>query len=178
MDRTRINLGSTSSAFAASSGSPRASQNASSSSSASSTSSSASNSHGKGSSRPKCDFCSRLGHIEAKCFLKEKLMRQIALPSSSSASPAFTQSQSSLQVVPEAPQSASIASASSLFSAATPDAHFSSWNADTGSSAHITFNRHWMRNLVAHRIPICLADGSVIHSEGVGSVQFRAVVNG
>jgi transposase InsO family protein len=177
MDQTRINMGSTTSAFAASSSSHRAPQNTSLLPTSLSTSS-ASNSHNKGSNRPKCDFCSRLGHTEAKCFLREKLMRQIALPSSSAASPASTQSQSSPQLVPEAPQSASIASASSLFSAATPDAHFSSWNADTGASAHMTFNRHWMRNLVPHRIPIRLADGSVIHSEGIGSVQFRAVVNG
>jgi hypothetical protein len=38
--------------------------------------------------RPKCDFCSHLGHSEAKCFLKEKLMRQMASPTSSVAAPA------------------------------------------------------------------------------------------
>ena len=35
-----------------------------------------------------------------------------------------------------------------------------------------------MCNMTPHHIPICLADGSVIHSEGIGSVQFTAVVHG
>ena len=42
----------------------------------------------------------------------------------------------------------------------------------------MTFNHYWMHNLVPHYIPICLADGFVIHSEGIGNVQFRLVVNG
>jgi len=35
-----------------------------------------------------------------------------------------------------------------------------------------------MHNMRPHRIPIHLSDGSVIHSEGIGSVQFTAVVHG
>jgi hypothetical protein len=42
----------------------------------------------------------------------------------------------------------------------------------------MTFNRHWMRNLRPHRVQIRLADGSVVYSEGVGSVRFNPVVNG
>jgi hypothetical protein len=53
-----------------------------------------------------------------------------------------------------------------------------SWIADTGGSAHMTFNHHWMHNLMPHWIPIQLADGSIIYSEGIRSVQFTAVVNG
>ena len=104
-------------------------------------------------------------------------MRQVSLPSSTVAAPASTPSQVS-QTIPGAPQSASIASASALFSATSPDSHTSSWNADTGASAHMTFNCHWMHNLVPHHIPIHLADGSVVYSEGIGSVQFAPVVNG
>jgi hypothetical protein len=86
--------------------------------------------------------------------------------------------QSATPTVPHAPQSASIASASALISAGTPDIHISSWIADTGASAHMMFNRHWMHNMTPHHIPIRLADGSVIQSEGIGSVQFTAVVHG
>ena len=89
-----------------------------------------------------------------------------------------TSSNSAQQPIPDAPQSASIALASALFSASSPDAHFSSWNADTCASAHITFNRHWMHNMTLHRIPIRLADGSMVYSEGIGTVQFTPVVNG
>ena len=35
-----------------------------------------------------------------------------------------------------------------------------------------------MRNLKPHRVQIRLADGSVVYSEGVGSVRFNPVVNG
>ena len=105
-------------------------------------------------------------------------MHQISLPSSSTAAPASTTPQPTLQAVPDAPQSAYIASASALFSATSPDSHTSSWNADTGASAHITFNRHWMHNMTLHHIPIQLADGSVVYSEGIGTVQFNPVVHG
>ena len=105
-------------------------------------------------------------------------MRQMQPSSSSTAAVASTTSNSAQQPIPDAPQSASIASASALFSASSPDAHFSSWNTDTGASAHMTFNRHWMHNMTPHRIPIHLADGSMVYSEGIGTVQFTPVVNG
>ena len=35
-----------------------------------------------------------------------------------------------------------------------------------------------MRNMTPHRIPIRLADGSVVYSEGIGTVQFNPVVHG
>jgi hypothetical protein len=178
MDQTRNNLSSTSSAFAASSASPRAAQNASTSRTSSNTPSPSSSSASRPSERPKCAFCSRLGHTEAKCFLKEKLMRQLTPNSSTTAASASTSLQNAPQPVPNAPQSAYIASASALFSAESSEAHISSWVADTGASAHMTFNRHWMRNLTKYRIPIRLADGSVIYSEGIGSVQFVPVVHG
>ena len=54
----------------------------------------------------------------------------------------------------------------------------SSWNADTGASAHMTFNRHWMRHMTPHHIPIRLADGSVVYSEGIGSVRFIPAIEG
>ena len=178
MDQTRANLSSTTSAFLASSSSSNHSQRPSAASPASSNTPSTSSSQNRGSNHPKCDFCSCLGHTEAKCFLKKRLMRQISVSSPATAAPASISSQNALQAVLEAPQSTSIASASAHFSATPSDAHISSWIADTGASAHMTFNRHWMRNMRPHRIPICLTDGSVIHSEGIGSVQFTAVVHG
>jgi len=170
MDQTCSNLSGTSTAFSAHSGSQKTSPLPSSSSTSSQNMQNKAN-------RPKCDFCSRLGHIESKCFLKERLMRQIPTPSSSQAAPASSSPQATPQASSSAPQSAHIASASALFSATQFESN-SSWNADTGASAHMTFNRHWMRRMTPHRIPIHLADGSVLHSEGIGSVQFIPVVNG
>src|SRR5947208_6234226 len=109
MDHTRANLSSTTSAFAASTASPKRSQNAPTYPASSSSPSSSQTSQNRGSDRPKCDFCSRLGHIEAKCFLKEKLMHQIPSSSPSIASPAFISPQSAPPPIPSAPQSASIA---------------------------------------------------------------------
>ena len=178
MDQTRNNLSSTTSAFLAAPHPSKHPQKPSTSYTVPSTTPTPSSSQNRGANRPKCDFCSRLGHLEAKCFLREKLMRQISLSSPATAAPASTSPQTAAHAVPEAPQSASIASASAHSSVTSPDAHISSWIADTGASAHMTFNRHWMRNMTPHRIPIRLADGSVIHSEGIGSVQFTAVVHG
>ena len=101
-------------------------------------------------------------------------MRQHNLPHTPTASPASTLS----QVAPSPPQSASVASASALSSYASQPHSDSSWNADSGASAHMTCHRHWIRNLRPHRVQIRLADGSVVYSEGVGSVRFNPVVNG
>ena len=101
-------------------------------------------------------------------------MRQHNLPHTPTASPAFT----SPQVAPSLPQSASVAPASALSSYASPPHSDSSWNADSGASAHMTCHRLWIQNLRPHRVQIRLADGSVVYSEGVGSVRFNSVVNG
>ena len=122
MDHTCANLSSTTSAFAVSSATPRHSHNASQPPASSSSPSSSQNSQNRASNCPKCNFCSCLGHIEAKCFLKEKLMHQIPSLSSSTAVPVST----APQPTPGAPQSASIASVSALLSTASPDAHISS----------------------------------------------------
>ena len=171
MDQTRSNLSGTSSAFSASS---TLSKSRPREPSTSPHTPSNPNSHSSTPGRPKCDFCSRLGHTEAKCFLKERLMRQHNLPSSPTASPASTSSQD----VPSPPQSASVASASALSSSASQSDSNSSWNADTGASAHMTSHRHWMHNLKSYCVQNRLADGSVVYSEGVGSVRFNPVVSG
>ena len=61
-------------------------------------------------------------------------------------------------------QSAQVATASALSSVIQSQSH-SSWNADTGASAHMTFNLHWMRHMKPHHTPIHLADRSVLYSE-------------
>jgi hypothetical protein len=52
------------------------------------------------------------------------------------------------------------------------------WNADTGASAHMTPNHHWLHNYTPHCVPIKLADGSIVYSEGVGCVLFILVIQG
>jgi len=105
-------------------------------------------------------------------------MHHMSLPLSSIAAPASTTPQPTPQAIPDASQSAYIALASALFSALSLDSHFSSWNTDIGTSAHMTFNCHWMHNMMLHCIPIHLADGAVVYSEGISTVQFSPVVHG
>lgn len=42
----------------------------------------------------------------------------------------------------------------------------------------MTPHRHWFRNYRSHRVPITLADGTTIHSEGIGEVRFLPEVDG
>ena len=174
MDQTRSNLSGTSSAFAASSAPPRSRSKAPYKPQSTSSTSSTSNSSSSAPGRPICEFCTTPGHVEAKCFLKQHLLHRINPPSSPTASPAST----SPQAPSDTPQSTSAASASALSSSSFQHDSHTSWNADTGASAHMTCHRHWMRNLKPHRLQIRLADGSVVYSEGVGLVHFNPVVNG
>ncbi|KAF8551897.1 hypothetical protein OG21DRAFT_1386975, partial [Imleria badia] len=36
--------------------------------------------------------------------------------------------------------------------------------------------RHWLRNYTPHRVPITLANNTVVYSAGVGSVVFNPVI--
>ncbi|KZV78261.1 hypothetical protein EXIGLDRAFT_579926, partial [Exidia glandulosa HHB12029] len=50
------------------------------------------------------------------------------------------------------------------------------WNTDTGCSTHMSPRRSWFCTYVPMRIPVELADHSVIYSTGVGSVEFQPVI--
>jgi len=49
------------------------------------------------------------------------------------------------------------------------------WLADTGATSHIT-PHHWVQNYSPLRIPIRLADNSIVYSSGVGTVVFNPVM--
>jgi len=82
-----------------------------------------------------------------------------------------------IQVLWNMDQTCANLSSTSAFSASSAPPRASSWNADIGTLAHVTFNRHWMCNLTPNHILIHLADGSVIYSERIGTVQFSPVVH-
>ncbi|EGO23519.1 hypothetical protein SERLADRAFT_336269, partial [Serpula lacrymans var. lacrymans S7.9] len=66
------------------------------------------------------------------------------------------------------------------------------WNADTGATSHMTTSlnayvlgvtevhmtphRHWMHHYTPYRVPIKLADRTVVYSAGVGTVVFNPVM--
>jgi len=63
-------------------------------------------------------------------------------------------------------------------SSTTIAAAMSRWNTDTGCSTTMTGVREHFKTYMPYRVPIQLADGHVVYSAGVGSVEFVPVVNG
>ena len=52
------------------------------------------------------------------------------------------------------------------------------WIADSGASSHMTPHRYWLRDYTPLRVPIRLADNTVVYSEGIGSVVFNPIISG
>lgn len=71
---------------------------------------------------------------------------------------------------------ASIRSFSSIDSLASQADFY--WNADTGATSHMTPHKHWIRNYKPVRIPIRLADSTIIYSSGIGNILFKPFING
>ena len=76
---------------------------------------------------------------------------------------------------PEAEAAGSASTIASLYSHLS--AHVVSnasylWCTDSGASAHMTPHCHWFKELKPHKVPIELADNSVVYSEGIGTVIF------
>ena len=52
------------------------------------------------------------------------------------------------------------------------------WNTDTGATSTMTQHKLWIRNYKPYKVPVRLADHSIIYSEGIGSVYYRPLING
>ncbi|TFY71470.1 hypothetical protein EVG20_g1549 [Dentipellis fragilis] len=131
-----------------------------------------------------CDFCGRQGHIEAQCYTKQRARDQaqdnVRKGRSGFAKPKPKEQAQAKEVTTA--QSAQIVSAGnacvvSSLSAST-SRQCSDWNTDTGASLHMTPHRSWFFRYATHIIPVRLADGSIIHSAGIGSVQFQPMADG
>ncbi len=59
--------------------------------------------------------------------------------------------------------------ASALSTSSSPTPPNLEWLADTGATSHMTPHHHWVRNYSPLRMPIRLADNSIIYSSGVGT---------
>ena len=67
----------------------------------------------------------------------------------------------------------------SAHSSENPDPRTSSsWNADTGASSHMTPHRHWFQQYSPHVVPVRVANGTIIYSKGMGSVEFQPMIDG
>ena len=122
-----------------------------------------------------CDFCEYTNHVINDCHAFKRYKKEHKAKKEKGKNKANkADSEAANQSVTEFAGNASALSADD-----SPDSHADNdWNADTGATSHMTPHRHWIRNYTPLRIPIKLADQSIIYSAGVGTVVFHPVVNG
>lgn len=147
---------------------------------------------GKG-SRPSCDHCGNLGHVESKCWdkfphLKKEVMDRRAAeakakkdatttpssPSSSSSVYANIANVLDLDTDSEDEQ----AFTASPRPSSSPTCTNTRWNTDTGATSSMTPHRGWARDMVPCRTRVRLASNQAVYAEGRGSVLFRPMLDG
>ena len=60
----------------------------------------------------------------------------------------------------------------------SPGANSELWNCDTGATSHMTPHRHWFGTYTPYVTPMSVANGQVVYSAGIGSLQFEPVRKG
>ena len=146
--------------------------------------------HKSSKSRPVCKWCDATGHTEDRCYAKQASQQQDregaklrlggkswqpkhssnstpSIPSNSTVNTAQTPS----KITEFAVNASTLLSTGSL----TPR---SDWCVDSGCSSHMTPHRNWFDSYTPHVVPILIANGTIIHSAGIGSVTFKPVVKG
>ena len=137
-------------------------------------------------SNPTCDFCGYKGHSLSQCrkfsaakteARKSKRSRQ---PNTSSNSTSNSSSLSESAAVADTTAVTEFAGNASYRSSqpTSTSSNTHLWNADTGATSHMTPHRHWLRDYTPLRVPIRLADNTIVYSKGVGSVVFNPVISG
>ena len=58
----------------------------------------------------------------------------------------------------------------SFLSSSTSEPISNHWLVDSGATSHMTPHRLWFYTMVPHRVPVRLANGVIIYSEGKGTV--------
>ena len=117
-----------------------------------------------------CDFCGLTGHAQPECRQYARAKEQIVKNRNNR-----KKDKANTAKTPETPtEFAGNASAPSTSPSPIPP-NFD-WLADTGATSHMTPHRHWVRNYSPLRIPINLADNSIVYSSGEGTVVFNPVM--
>jgi hypothetical protein len=128
-----------------------------------------------------CTFCGFTGHSQDVCrqyarakdqFLKNRTKGKNKSTNNTNNSSQPQDTASVSQVTEFA------GNASALSTSSSPTPPNLEWLADTGATSHMTPHRHWVRNYSPMRMPIRLADNSLIYSSGVGTVVFNPVIGG
>src|SRR6267154_4110882 len=117
-----------------------------------------------------CAFCNRPGHSQDKCYKYQKAMKISRQ----------TQNKEKAKVVAKQHNPSSVQETAGKVSLQTPHTPqtLNDWNADTGATSHMTPHYHWLTNYKPYKVPIRLADNSIVYSAGVGSVVFNPVIQG
>jgi hypothetical protein len=128
-----------------------------------------------------CTFCGFTGHSQDVCRqyarAKDQFLKNRTKGKNKSTNNTNNTSQpQDTASVSQVTEFAGNASALSTSSSPTPPNL--EWLADTGATSHMTPHRHWVRNYSPMRMPIRLADNSLIYSSGVGTVVFNPVIGG
>ncbi|THH26556.1 hypothetical protein EUX98_g7635 [Antrodiella citrinella] len=123
-------------------------------------------------SSTKCDFCDYTNHSTAECRSLKRYKAEKAKAKGSSAQPAGTATASQAQAQAQTDTKSESAGHASLRSSDVNWTVSNDWIVDTGATSHMTPHKHWFASMQAHRVPIQLADKSIIYSEGKGEVHF------
>ncbi|MGH7239232.1 MAG: hypothetical protein ACREHG_04095, partial [Candidatus Saccharimonadales bacterium] len=141
-----------------------------------------------------CGWCERPGHAEDHCYAKQASQQQdranakarryrgkkansspTSNSTTSSANTANTANTVNTTPVTQAAVHASAFTTSGHTTHLTPATE---WCADSGATSHMTPHRNWFMDYTPFVTPIVIANGLIIHSAGIGSVQFQPVLRG
>lgn len=120
---------------------------------------------GKTSPKVTCTWCKRPGHSE-DCYSKRSSKQRDQERWANKLKEKEKNKTENASVTEVKEESASLASIDPLSSASAD------WNTDTGATRNMTPHRTWFKMYTPHRVPIRLANDSVIFSAGVGLVVF------
>jgi transposase InsO family protein len=120
-----------------------------------------------------CEFCHLKNHLMKDCFKYEKAKKEARKPRPKKAANTTAAQATAHDNVKEFAGKVSFRSTTP----STPEINLD-WNADTGATSHMTPHRTWLRNYQPYRVPIRLADDTVLYSAGVGNVVYHPLVDG
>jgi len=143
-----------------------------------------------------CTFCDKPGYCQCKCYALQRTKdtyksskrtgRRPNQANTTSATPAVVSTTPTAAIAHVATQDVAERAGNASFHFRDPSDPLSplqlnadaDWNADTGATSHMTPHRHWLHNYSPKRVPIKLADNTVVYSAGVGSVVFHPTLEG
>lgn len=117
---------------------------------------------------PTCDFCSRKGHSFPQCRKYNVAKTQVRKRKRYWARNTFPGTAPGPSATSESP--------TAQITTTTPSTCL--WNVDTSATSHMMPHRYWLRDYVPLRVPIRLANNTMVYSEGVGNAVFKPIISG